>query len=255
MSPKDRPGRWRAIRIGFFLMPFYLLTRSVSGGAESVDLGERYATTLTAGDARADQARAWEFSEADVFRVTGFNLEVGKELHVAVGAADLGIGRSVDGAVWAVVMPRGEGRISSPALDEPELIRHVWLRFHPRMIARIFPSETVFANGDTELVTEFRAIAGVKITGSWHAGGKAMIPEPKDMTVDVDTKGDFRRFFVVDVEASTARYVRAFEGRAVRPPPRITPAMVEASFDQLWETFDREHAMCILRASACWTKL
>src|SRR6266536_5556742 len=197
MSPKDRPGGCGAIRSfkGFFLMPVCLLIPTVSRGAESVDLGNRYSTTLTAGDARPDHARAWEFSEADVFRVTGFNLEVGKGLRVAVGAADLGIGRSVDGAVWAVVMPHGEGRISSPALREPELIRHVWLRFHPRVIARLFPSETVFANGDKELVPEIRAIAGVKMNGSWHAGEKAMIPELKDMTVNVDTKGDSRRFF------------------------------------------------------------
>jgi hypothetical protein len=232
-----------------------LLIATASPGAEAVDLGALYSTTLTAGDARPDHARAWEFSEADLFRVSGFNLEVGTELHVEVGAADLGIGRSVDGAVWAVVMPRGEARISSPALREPELIRHIWLRFHPRVIAQLFSGQTVLANGDKDLVPEIRAIASVKMNGSWHAGGKAMVPEPKDMTVDVDTKADSRRFFVVDVEASTARYVPAFEGRAVRPPPRITPSLVETSFDQLWEAFDREYALFILRANVDWHKL
>ncbi len=237
------------------VMLLCLLIATVIRGAESVNLGERYFTTLTARDASPDHARAWEFSEADVFRVSGFNLEVGKELRVHVGAADLGIGHCVDGAVWAVVVPRGEGRVSSPALREPELIRHVWLRFHPRVTARLFPTETVFADGNKALVPEIRAIAGVKMNGSWHAGGRAMIPEPKDMTVDVDTKGDSRRFFVVDVEASTARYVRAFEGRAVRPPPKITPSMVETSFDQLWETFDRQYAMFILRPDVDWNEL
>src|SRR6266498_4590763 len=139
MNPKDRPAGCEAIRSfgGFFLMPLCLLIATVVRGAESVDLAERYSTALTAGDARPDHARAWGFSEADVFRVSKFNLEVGKELRVDVGAADLGIGRSADGAVWAVVMPREEGRISSPALREPELVRHVWLRFHPGVIARL----------------------------------------------------------------------------------------------------------------------
>ena len=47
-----------------------------------------------------------------------------------------------------------------------------------------------------------------------------MIPEPKDMTVDVDTKDGPRRFFVVDTEARTAEYVAASKTIlcACRPP-------------------------------------
>jgi hypothetical protein len=237
------------------LLLLYIVITTAAHGAESVDLGRLYPTSLTAGDARPEHARAWEFSEADVFRVGGFKLEVGKELRIEAGAADLGIGHCVDGAVWAVVMPRGESHVTSSAHREPEPTRHVWLRFHPKIIARLFPQDTIFADGNKDLVPEIRAIAGVKMSGSWHAGGKAMIPEPKDMTVDIDTKSDSRRFFVVDIEVGTARYVPAFEGRPVRPAPKITPSLLEASFDQLWESFDREYAMFVLRPGVDWNKL
>jgi len=83
---------------------------SVRGG---VDLLQRYPTKLTAGDTRPDQARSWEFTEDDVFRVTQYRLEVGKELRVDVGPADLGIGHCADGAVWAVLIPRASGTLTS----------------------------------------------------------------------------------------------------------------------------------------------
>jgi hypothetical protein len=44
----------------------------------------------------------------------------------------------------------------------------------------------------------------------------AMIPERKDMTVDVDTKSGVRRFFMVDTQAGKAEYVAAFEKQPVR---------------------------------------
>ena len=43
-----------------------------------------------------------------------------------------------------------------------------------------------------------------------------MIPEPKDMTVYVDTKDGSRRFFMVDTEAQKAEYVAAFDPRSAR---------------------------------------
>src|SRR6266516_3497028 len=63
---------------------------AVRGG---VDLLQRYPTKLTAGDTRPDQARSWEFTEDDVFRVPPSGLEAGKELRVADGPADLGTGQ------------------------------------------------------------------------------------------------------------------------------------------------------------------
>jgi Peptidase family S41/Tricorn protease C1 domain len=219
-----------------------------------VDLLQRYPTKLTAGDTRPDQARSWEFTDGDIFRVTQFRLEVGKELRVEVGAADVGIGHCADGAVWAVLIPRASGTLTRQVTNQ-EAISHLWLRFHPKEIARLFPPETVSSDGATNLLGQMRAIANAKMNSSWHAGGRAMIPKPKDMTVDVDTKNGPRRFFSVDTEAQTAQYWAAFENRSVRPPPALTPKLAEAAFDQLWEAFDKKYAMFVLRPEVDWAKL
>ena len=102
----------------------------------NVDLLKQYPTTLTTGDTQ--NTRAWQFTASDIFRISQFNLEVGKGLRIAVGMADLGIGHSADGAVWAIVIPRAGGKLTSSATDEPENISHIWLRFHPGEIDRLF---------------------------------------------------------------------------------------------------------------------
>jgi Peptidase family S41/Tricorn protease C1 domain len=219
-----------------------------------VDLLQRYPTKLTAGDTRPDQARSWEFTDADVFRVSRFHLEGGKTLRIDVGSADLGIGHCADGAVWAVLIPQQSGELTF-STNREEAIAHVWLRFHPEEIARVFPPETVSAGGATNLLAQMRAIANAKMTSSWQAGGRAMIPEPKDLTVDVDTKDGPRRFFSVDTAAHTAQYWAAFENGLVKLPPAITTALAETTFDQLWEAFDQKYAMFVLRPEVDWAKL
>jgi len=231
-----------------------LLLAGLAGHGESVDLLKRYPTKLTAGDTAPDRARPWEFTAADVFRVSRFTFEVGKELKVEVGPADLGIGHCADGAVWAVVIPRADGTLTRQ-LTNQEAIAHVWLRFHPKEINHLFPPETVFSDGARNLAAQVRAIANAKFGSSWHAGPNAMIPEPKDLTVDVDTKDGPRRFFGVDTDAQTARYVAAFENRNVKPPPTFTADSAAAAFDQLWEAFDRDYAMFVLRPEVDWAKL
>jgi hypothetical protein len=170
---------------------------------------------LTSGDAVPARARPWQFTEADIFQVSRFTVEVGKLLRVETQVSDLGIGHCADGAIWAVLIPREEGKLTSSAATNEEKVAHVWLRFHPSKINRIFAAETVSAAGRRNLEERMRAIADAKFRSSWHAGNNAMIPEPKDLTVDVDTKGGPRRFFVVDTDAKTAEYVEAFAERRV----------------------------------------
>ena len=223
--------------------------------ARPVDLLQRYPTTLTTGDTGPDAARPWEFNATDIFRLSQFTLAVGKDLRVQSGPADLGLAHCHDGAVWAVVIPRDGGKLTSSAAAQPERIAHIWLRFHPKEISRLFPSETVSEPGAANLVSQMRRIAGVKFTSSWHAGMNAMIPEPKDLTVDVDVEGGPRRFFMVNQDAQTAEYVAAFEKRFVKPPPPFAPAQAEEAFDKLWDAFDRDYAMFVLRPDVDWAKL
>jgi hypothetical protein len=186
--------------------------------------------------------------------VSHFRIEAGKNLRVETGEADLGIGHCADGAVWAVVIPREGGDLTSSVTNQAETISHVWLRFHPKEIRRLFPPPTVFAVGASNLVWQMRAIAEAKMTSSWQAGGRAMIPGPKVLTVDVDTKDGPRRFFMVDSEANAAEYVAAFEKRPVRPPPLFTPKLAEEAFDKLWQAFDEKYAMFALRSEVDWAK-
>jgi hypothetical protein len=228
---------------------------ALAARGEALDLLQRYPTKLTAGDTNPDHARSWEFTPDDIFRLTQFRLEVGKELRVEVGPADLGIGHCADGAVWAVLIPRVSGTLTSAATNREEAVSHVWLRFHPKEITLLFSPETVSSDGNAHLLAQMRFIANSKMSSSCQAGGKPMIPESNYMMVDLDTKNGPRRFFVVDTEAQTAKYDAYFEKQSVKLPPAITTALAEAAFDQLWEAFDQKYAMFELRPEVDWAKL
>jgi len=234
-----------------------ILAVAVAGGIGlgAIELSQRYSTTLIAGDTSGERARTWEFTERDGFRLSEFHFEVGDRLRLTVGEADVGIGHCADGAVWAVVIPREEGKLVSPTAQGPEAVAHVWLRFHPREISKLFPPDTVSTPGATNLSFRMRAIANAKMRSSWQANGKALISEPKDVTVDADIKAGPRRFFMVDRQAGKAEYVAAFEKRVVKEAPAITAELAAKAFDQLWEAFDREYAMFVLRPEVDWLGL
>lgn len=180
-----------------------------------VDLLKRYPTTISDKDAEPENARPWQFSKKDIYYLSNFSLDVGDELKVRIGPGDLGIGHCKDGAVWVVIIPRRKGTLSSSVSKTPEVIDHLWLRFHPAEINSLFSSGAVRQGADADLWSRMNKIATAKMRSSWQAGGWAMIPGRKDMTVDADTEKGIRRFFVVDREANSARYVSAFENRVV----------------------------------------
>jgi RNA polymerase sigma-70 factor (ECF subfamily) len=200
----------------------------------AVDLLERYPTPLTAGDTDPSHARPWQFGAEDIFHVSQFMFKIGDGFKVETGSADLGIGHCADGAVWAVLIPRDHGILTSSVASNAEAIAHVWLRFHPAQINRLFPPDAVLSDGNGNLAPQIRAIANAKMTTSWQASGKAMIPGPKDMTVYVDTKEGAHRFFMVDTEAHRAEYVAAFNQQssdqisATSIPPVVVKTVPEA---------------------------
>lgn len=157
--------------------------------------------------------RTWQFTPEDIYRLSGFTFQIGEALRVTTGAADLGIGYSADGVVWASITPRAEGLISSPSLPVSETISNVWLRFNPNVVNRLLPPETVFAGGDTNRYGQLRSMAATKLRWSWQSNGNPMIPPLDAMTVVVDTREGHRRFFVVDTAAGTADYAAVFDER------------------------------------------
>jgi len=228
----------------FFLVGFLIQLQGAP--AETIDLLQRYPTKLT-GAGESEEARQWEFTEKDIFRLSRFEFGVGN-VRVSTGRAELGIGHCSDGAVWAVIVPKENGALTSPRANETETIAHIWLRFHPKEIRRLFLPETISASAETNLLWPMRAIANAKIGSSWQAGGLALIPGAKDMTLDVDVTNGLRRFFVLDTQARIAEYIPAFEHRAVHLPPSLTTEAAASAFDQMWEAFDSKYAMFVLRA-------
>ena len=127
-----------------------------------------------------------------------------------------------------MLIPHEDGTLTSPIAKQDEAVAHVWLRFHPGQVDRLFPTDTVLAGGNTNLMIQMQAIVNAKFRSSWHAGMNAMIPEPKDMTVYVDTKDGSHRFFMADTQAKTAEYVAAFDSRSSQNPG-IGPLSLETA--------------------------
>lgn len=189
------------------------------------DLQQEYPTRLTAGDSSLERARAWQFGPEDIFHVSGFKLAVGQELQLELGPADLGIGYCSEGALWAILIPRAGGSLTSRSAAKSEQLAHVWLRFHPKEIGRLFPQETLSADGSEALRAKMCAIANIKMLSGHAADGRATIPNPGEVRVDVDTQEGPRRVFEVDTSGGQARYVAEFESRALNLSPEAIDSM------------------------------
>ena len=233
----------------------FLLTIFFAFTANAISLLARYPTTMAVGDTSPEHARPWQFSPADIFHLSQFSLDAAKDLRIQTGRAALGIGHCRDGAVWALVIPEGAGKLTSSAAGNDEAIAHIWLRFHPRTLDLLFPPETVSTGTATNLFSTMRLIASHKFRSVYNAASNAVIPNPNYLILDIDTQEGPRRFFIVDRGAHAAAYTGAFEAQQFRPPPELTPELAEACFDQLWEVFDSGYAMFVLRPQVDWTKL
>ena len=248
-----------AVSIILFRLNFVLALVSpeavTNADNQYVDLLQRYPTTLSAGCTEPGKARQWEFTEDDIFFLSEFSFKVSNDLEIRIGSADLGMGHSIDGAVFAIVIPKNHSSLKSSSLNGAENIDHVWLRFHPAEINRLFPENTVKTAKDKSLLARMQEIADTKIYGSWQAGGLAMIPGRKYLTVDADTTTGKRRFFAVDTKVGTARYISTFENLTVPKDKPLTKALARESFDLICEEYDRNYAMFILRPEIDWEKL
>ncbi len=233
--------------------PASVSARPLPPGA--IDLLQRYPTSLTVGDSDPDRARAVEFAQADLFSVSRFQFPVGDQLRLELGPADLGVGHCPDGALWALLIARKGGTLVSPASTGKEPVARVWLRFHPKEINRLFPPETVSVGGSTNLVYEMRIVAKLKTSASYHSFGYCLIPDRKSATVDIDTTGGPRRFFVVDFEAGTVAYVPNFEALRLRPPPAVAPMLVASAFEGLCNRVEQSYPIATLRPEVDWAGL
>ncbi len=235
-------GVWRLIFV-YCLMAYPVL-------ADGIDLLQRYPTTLTE---VTTQDFAWNFSKNDIFELSEFNLTVKDSLEIKLDAADVGIGVSENGAVWAAVIPRATGTILSEAAPMSEIVAHVWLRFNPSEIVKLFPPDTVKASGDAKTYNRMRQICDLRFRSSYHRGNNALIPAVGVYGVDVDVTEGQRRFFSIDLNKKEVKHFPDLN-KAISVK-RISQNDAELSFDMIWNAFDRDYAMFVIRPEVDWDAL
>src|SRR5690349_19583381 len=153
------------------MAPAASLSLLLGSTAGAVDLLQLYPTKLTGGLLQPAQAQVWQFKQNDIFRISSFRFEVAGKLKVETGPAELGIGHCADGAVFAVVVPTEKGNLARGSAGAPESIAHVWLRFHPSEINRLFPPDTVSDGTNVAAaLAKMSTISGAKFRASYHAG-------------------------------------------------------------------------------------
>jgi carboxyl-terminal processing protease len=220
--------------------------------AAALDLADKYPCAAPSEEGTQADAKPATFTEADIYEITKFVLDKYEPMTVKVGRSDLAIGHNADGAVWAVVIPREEGWLTSPRNPEPEVVDHIWLRFHPGVLGDLFPPETVIGAGRKNVAERVRDVAKVKLFNSWHVGERAVVPPLSEMIVDVDLTTGRRRFFRADRARQRVHYIRAFENRGVSYPAVLKPGQAAEAVELVWSTYDREYPMFGLCPEVDW---
>jgi hypothetical protein len=228
------------------------LTGVIYAPAAALDLAEKYPCSAPSKEGTQADAKPAAFTEVDIYEITKFALDEYEPMTVRVGRSDLAIGHNADGAVWAVVMPREAGWLTSPRNLQPEVIDHIWLRFHPSILGNLFPPGTVVGVGRKNVADRVRDIAKVKLFNSWHVGERAVVPPPHELIVDIDLTTGHRRFFRADRAEQRVHYVRAFENRGVPYPAALDPGQAIEAVELVWSTYNREYPMFGLRPEVDW---
>ena len=222
--------------------------------ADGIDLHERYPGRLDFDPAM--RAYDWAAEAADVYALDSFRFERGEDLLVDTGPAALVVGHCEKNALWAVVLPEQSGRLRSPLAGKSDDVVHIWLRFCPQQIAKLFPPETVKpANLPGDALWQAKRIAVWKMSGSWQAGNRPVVPSKGAVVVDLDTGKRERYFFAIDDEQNAVQYYDAFARRALPEDKAIDGDAAAAAFDEVWETFDREYAMFAIKPNVDWNAL
>lgn len=218
-------------------------------GYADVDLQRRYPASETI---HPTSKVSWTFGQEDIFRLESFRLTTADGLQIVIDDAELCIGHSEVGAVWAAIVLQATGSLVSEATSVVEEVASVWLRFHPSQLNAIFPPASVSVHDATPSLWRFSRMGRHKFRDSFHYGNRALIPPEETSIIDVDTTTGHRRFFVVDAEHETTHYVSAFEDRALPGLVEITDFDAEVSFDRVWKAFNRDYPGFVLRPEIDW---
>lgn len=219
--------------------------------AADVDLLERYPATLDVSP--EPRGYEWTCGKEDVWRLKSFNFKVGDTFQVELKAAQVVLGHHESSVLWAVVIPDQPGEVVKASAGQGEHVTSVWLRFHPARLKEFFPPDTVVERGDAAVLALARRLATHKLRNSWHSNGLPMVPARGAGTFDVETREGPRRFFAFDTDKAEVNY-----GDVKRPlpvPRKLGRDAALAVFDKVWEAFDREYAMFVVKPDVDWAKL
>jgi hypothetical protein len=220
--------------------------------AEAVDFGERYGATL---DFSA-QARGLECTcgPEDIWRLKEFNYSMGDQFGVRLGPSQVVFGRHETNVLWAVVFPDEPGEIVAGRDAKGSHVTSVWLRFNPARVAELFPPQSVEGQGDAAKKAQALRIAAYKMNACWQSGGLPMVPTKESLTFDMDTNDGKRWFISLDTQK---KKFAGFESQ-LKPLPSVKAidekTALEA-FDAVWQAFDREYAMFVIKPKVDWDKL
>ncbi|MBD3175131.1 MAG: hypothetical protein GF320_08115, partial [Armatimonadia bacterium] len=219
--------------------------------AGQVDLAERYPDRTQPADTYQPMAASCDAD--DVYRIDRWRVDMGHELSIECGASTLAVGAGDLGATWAVIMPDEPARISAPGVAGA--LEVVYLRFHPSWIGSMFPADTVTGPGPETATTWAQRNYLWRIQNSFHSGWLPTIPAPKDIVLDLDTTAGTRRFYVLDTEAGSVRYVDQFEAQPLPALIPVTPEEAEDIFAHTVEAFETRYAMFGIKDFVDWQTL
>jgi len=217
------------------------------------DLAARYPATLD--HSEASRGYEWVCEEEDVWQLSGFSYALDGEFRVTVGRSQAVFGCHGTNVLWAAVFPEKPGEIELAGHGRGEHVDSIWMRFHPARVSELFPANTVGAQGDPALLARAKRLAGHKMRSCWQSGGRPMVPQRQSITIDVETEEGPRRFYSIDSEAGTVQYVDAFRHKTLPKLKPIAPEDARSAFDAVWDAFDREYAMFVIKPNIDWNQL
>jgi Peptidase family S41/Tricorn protease C1 domain len=219
----------------------------------AIDLGAKYPATLDYSETTI--AYQWTSGEKDVWRLSGFKYSVGERFKVEVGPSQVVFGCTGTNVLWAALVPDKPGEIVIAEQGQGEHITSIWFRFNPARVGDLFPTSSVTGQGDASMVLQGKRLDTLKMVCGWQAGNKPVIPWKRSIVIDVETSEGVRRYYSIDTDAGTVKYVDAFRNRTLPPLDPIEQGDALEAFDKVWEAFDKEYAMFSIKPNVDWSKL
>ena len=238
----------------------FFLAASLSSQDSAEGLAAHYGGTLDHEDGVG--AVNWTAELDDVWELTSFAFEMKGKFELAGGPATLVLGKNESdetgrSAVWAAVFPDEPYEITTSESGQGDHATAFFMRFHPSRVGELFPADTVEAQGNGLALVHAKRQYGHKINACWQWDNMPMVPWPKSVTFDMDTREGKRRMYMLDTEENSVRYIDAF---AERPLQRVEVDEIDkeealGAFRKVWSAFDEGYPMFGLRPDVDWGAL